>query len=80
MEQKIIQIKDSAGIIIPEPILKDLGLAIGNQVIIERDPFSDSITIYKKGTKKSSITPEFLRIVNNVHQEYAQAFKELAKK
>ena len=37
MEQKIIQVGNSAGVIIPKPLLDQLNLEAGSQIIIEQE-------------------------------------------
>jgi putative addiction module antidote len=82
MEQKIIQVGNSTGVIIPKVLLEKAGFESGNQVVIEVDSQTKSLIISKKGTKysKSSLTPEFLDTVNRVNELYGDALKELAQK
>ena len=53
MEQNIIQIGNSTGVIIPKSLLEEVGLKSGSQVIIEKDFTGNSLRILKRGT------PEF---------------------
>ncbi len=80
MDQKIIQIGNSAGIIIPKAILDQLRLEFGSQVVVQQDPNGESIMITKKGAKTSSVNSNFMDILEKVNKEYGLAFKELAKK
>ena len=82
MEQKIIQIGNSTGVIIPKALLDEAGLKPGSHVIIEQDPQDGTLTIREKGKakKKTSITPEFLDILDKVNKNYGPALKELAQK
>ena len=82
MTQKIIQIGNSTGIIIPKTLLDKLGLAPGSEVDIEEDMASESLTISKKGqkTKSISVTADFLTILDKVNKNYGPALKELAKR
>ena len=81
MEQKVIQIGNSAGLIIPKTLMEQVGLKEGSQVVIEKDPSSDALTIVKKGSTvhASSITPEFMKIIEKVNKRYGKALKELAQ-
>lgn len=82
MTQKIIQIGNSTGVIIPKAILDELGLQPGNEVTLESDLQSNSLIIQdpSKGKKTSSITPHFLTVLEKVNKEYTGALRNLAQK
>lgn len=82
MQQKIIQIGNSTGIIIPKSVLDQLGLQTGNEVELQKDPTNQSLTIVKAGTKikSSSINEHFLTVLEKVNTQYSAALKELADK
>ena len=82
MTQKIIQIGNSTGIIIPKALLEKLGLKPGEEVVVEENTTMKAVTITKKGQKAtlSSITPEFLAILDKVNKNYGAALKELAER
>ena len=82
MEQKIIQVGNSTGVIIPKALLEQAGFESGNQVIIQADLQTQSLIISKKGSThtRSSLTPEFLETVKRVNELYGDVLKELAKK
>ncbi|HUD44606.1 MAG TPA: AbrB/MazE/SpoVT family DNA-binding domain-containing protein [Patescibacteria group bacterium] len=82
MEQKIIQVGNSTGVIIPKVLLEQAGFETGTQVIIETDPQTKSLVIRKKGKKqvRSSLTPEFMDLLKKVNEQYGDALKELAQK
>jgi putative addiction module antidote len=81
MEQKIIQIGNSTGVIIPKALLNQIGLETGQEVIIEQDPSTNTLIIAKKGAKaKRSITPEFIDILERVNKQYGSVLKELAQR
>ncbi|OGE32069.1 hypothetical protein A2631_03045 [Candidatus Daviesbacteria bacterium RIFCSPHIGHO2_01_FULL_44_29] len=82
MEQKVIQIGNSTGVIIPKPLLDGVGLKPGSQVVIETDPEDGSLIIREKGKakKKTTISPEFLDMLARVNKNYGPALKELAQK
>lgn len=81
MLQKIIQIGNSAGIIIPKSLLNDLHLREGSQVVIEKDDAGKFLVIANKNIKrkKASLSPRFLKILERVNKQYGQAFRQLAK-
>lgn len=82
MEQKIIQVGNSTGVILPKALLEQAGFAAGNQVIIQADVETQSLIISKKGVKPTrySITPEFVAIVQRVNELYGDSLKELAQR
>lgn len=82
MTQKIIQIGNSTGIIIPKKVLDQLGLKPGNEVSIDQNLTDKTLTIMKKGRKikQTLITPEFLTLIEKVNKNYGQSLKELAGK
>ncbi len=82
MSQKIIQIGNSTGVILPKSLLEEVGLEPGAEVIIEQDPSDNSLRIVKKGAKilKSSISPKFMELLEKVNKNYGSALRELAQK
>lgn len=79
MEQNIIQIGNSTGVIIPKSLLEEVGLRSGSQVIIEKDLTGKSLRIIKKGAVNlSSVSAEFIEILEKVDKEYNVALKKLA--
>lgn len=82
MTQRIIQIGNSTGIIIPKALLDKLGLKPGEEVTVEEDTTMKTLTISKKGqkAKKISVTPDFLAMLDKVNKNYGAALKELAGK
>ena len=82
MEQKIIQIGNSTGVILPKVLLEKIGLKPGSKVVIEQDLTGESLTISKGGTKTNfpSITPRFIDLLEKVNTNYGNALKQLAQK
>ena len=78
MIQKIIQIGNSTGIIIPKSVLDQLGLKPGSEVKIDTDNTTKSLIIQDKNTtvKTSSITPHFLKVLDKVNSQYSTALRE----
>ncbi len=82
MTQKIIQIGNSTGIIIPKSILNQLGLKAGSDVRVEMDMDTKSLIIRhtKAASNSTSINAHFLKILDKVNAEYSKALGELAQK
>lgn len=71
--QKLQQIAEGTGLVIPQHMLDELKLAAGDGVIVTRSPAGLEITPY---------TPERAKQIaagRKLMQDYAEAFRELAK-
>ena len=75
-KQKLTKIGNSVGIIIPKPLLDILDLDVGQDLYIEN--VQDKIVIEKE--KTSTVSPEFLKIAENIGKKYKEVFSELANK
>ena len=75
-KQRLTKIGNSVGIIIPKPLLDTLGLEVGKELYIEN--VQDKIVIEKE--KTSTVSPEFLKIAENIGKKYKAVFSELANK
>lgn len=82
MEQKIIQIGNSSGVIFPKDLMQEVGFATGEKVVVEHDKKNETVVIRKKGRKASSVSSSsrFFKIVEKVNKQYGPALKELANK
>ena len=79
MEQKVIQIGNSIGVIIPQVLAKNK-LKPGDIVRVEKDPASNTFFISKdKKDAISSITPHFLAVLDRVNKQYGRALRAIAK-
>lgn len=79
MIQKIIQIGNSIGVIIPQILAKN-NLKPGDTVYIDKDPSSNMFIINKDKKNSSSITPHFLSVLDRVNKQYSKTLKELAQR
>lgn len=78
MIQKIIQIGNSIGVIIPK-VLSGNHLKSGEAVNVEKDPASETYIISKnKKTGISSVTPHFFAVLDRVNNQYGKALREIA--
>lgn len=80
MQQKVIQIGNSTGTIIPQLLSQDLGLRLGDPLRIEKKGNKLIISPVKK-TKKSlasGINAKFARIVDEFVNEHKDVLTELA--
>jgi len=71
MTQKIIQIGNSTGIIIPKALLDSLGLQQGSEVEIDTDTQLQALIIQNQKTAKkaSSISQHFLGVLEKVNKD-----------
>jgi antitoxin component of MazEF toxin-antitoxin module len=82
MERKIIQIGNSAGIIMSREDLQETGFHIGDAIVLNRKPQKIEIVPLRKKLihKKSAITKSFVQSVDEFIQAYRPALEELAKR
>jgi putative addiction module antidote len=82
MQQKVIQIGNSSGIIVPKELMAEIGIKTGSIITLEKDATGQGFFVSKqdKKTLSSSITPHFLGVVEKVNKKYSSALQELAGK
>lgn len=84
MLQKVLQVGNSAAVTIPAPMLKELGLMVGDQVQVRANkrPLKIEVIPTKKKIlrKESGITPGFVKSVEEFIKEYKPVLMELAKR
>lgn len=83
MVQKLIQIGNSQGIIIPSHIRKQLGLKKGSSVVVEQVPGKEVFVLRKAGkrkrmTRSSVVDREFKKWLDKMFKEDAEILDELA--
>lgn len=80
MVQKIVQIGNSQGVILPLQIRKQLGLRKGAKVVVELNADKQSIVISKAGRVQgvTSVSPDFFKALERVNKRYGSALAELA--
>ncbi|MCC5804107.1 AbrB/MazE/SpoVT family DNA-binding domain-containing protein [Rossellomorea vietnamensis] len=79
-ERKVTKIGNSLGITLPTDLLKQVGLAQGDDVQVE--VVEGKIVLRKKEqlTLPEGVDAEFMDILNDVIKEHDQAFKGLGDK
>lgn len=81
MIQKIIQVGSSAAVTISKQFLKETGFKTGDEVSVNTDLETKTITISpKEEVLKTSITPQFTQMVSRFIKTYRPALERLAKK
>ena len=81
MEQKIIKIGNSAGIILPYKLQKQVGVQLGDSVKLEmQDPSSVVISPIKKKHDTREVDPKFMKMVDEFINEHQDVLKELANR
>jgi AbrB family looped-hinge helix DNA binding protein len=81
MTQTVIQVGNSQAVVIPNEIRTKVGLKKGSKIDVELAADGKTVLLSKAGTKKtsSSITPEFIKILEGVNKRYGPALRKLAK-
>lgn len=79
MQQKLISIGNSAGIIIPQSIRTDIN--IGDMLDIQKENGKIVVSKIKRTTKKQSpITAKFAQMVDSFMTDHKDVLQELANK
>lgn len=76
--QKSTKIGNSWGTVIPTQFWEALGVKPGSRLVFQAA--DGKLVISGEGTNVSSITPEFVEMVEDVHKRYGPALAKLAKK
>lgn len=82
MEQTVIQIGNSAGVIIPKQLRQKMNIKLGNKVKLEQVPGHDAIVVHfqdKIDKGANDITLEFYVFLKQFIKRYGHALRELAK-
>lgn len=72
MKQKIIRVGNSIAITIPQNVVKEKNLKVGQEVQFEVEPV--------KKARKTTLTPDFLNWVDTYIEKNRPALEELAHK
>lgn len=82
MEQTIIRVGNSVGVILPKTVRDQVGFKPGDKVFVEPDRNGHSLVLHKKGKgiKPITITPEFYNWLEGFNKRYGKALQELARK
>ena len=70
MRQKIIKVGNSAAVTIPKKVLEEKNLKVGEEAEVGISPVG----------KRTTVSPEFLKWVDNYIEKNRPALEELAKK
>lgn len=72
MIQKIIRVGNSVAVTIPQSVIKEKRLKVGDEVQVDIEPAGKA--------KRTTLTPEFIRWVDKYIENNRPALKELASK
>lgn len=79
MEMKVVQIGNSAGVVIPKQIRKDLGIRVGENVSLNK--MGKKIVINNPKKKNANkVDLKFVKMVDEFMNEHEDALQELAKR
>lgn len=80
MEQKVIQVGNSFGLIIPKHIVKELNLRLGQTLHLDLYVEEETLALRVNKNKAKGITPEFIKFLDEFQKEHAYALSKLAEK
>lgn len=79
MQQSVIQIGNSVGVILPKNVREEVGLKVGDRVVVEKKENK----IVLSPTKKKFLTGvdvKFMKMVDDFATEHQDVLEELAKR
>ncbi len=80
MEQKVIKVGNSFGILLPKYIVKRLGIKLGQKLYVDVYEHEKSVVLRINKNLANGITPEFIKYLEEFSNRYAPALRELAKR
>lgn len=79
MEQRVIQIGNSVGVVLPQDIRQTLGLRRGDRVVLNKK--GDDIVISRsKKSLAGGVNDRFMKIVDDFIDEHEDVLQELARR
>lgn len=78
MEQKVIKVGNSLGIIIPQKVLNTVGIKQGDTVIVKDDNKNISISPVK--TLAGGVDVHFMKVVDEFIEEHKDVLQELSQR
>ncbi len=78
MEQTVIKIGNSQGIIIPQKVLASAGIKPGDKVIVEEK--NKKITITPQASKDSGVDAKFMKMVDEFVEEHKDVLQALSNR
>lgn len=79
MQQKIIQVGNSVGFIIPQSLREDLGLQVGDRVRVEKKERKLVVTPVKADLAEG-VDASFMKVVDTFMVEHEDVLRALAKR
>lgn len=76
MNRKIISIGDSVGVTLPQKAIQQLGLSVGDEVVVDYNPRQRKIEM----SPIASVDPDIVRLTSNFIKRYRTALNALSKK
>lgn len=78
MEQTVINIGNSKGIIIPQKVLNASGIKLGDKVLVEENNNKISVTPVKK--TKGKVDARFMKMVDEFVEEHKDVLQALSNR
>ena len=78
MEQRVIQIGNSVGVVIPQLLRKETGIKVGDKIVVKKKGANIILSSLKKKTR--GVNAKFMKMVDDFVTEHQDVLKELAKR
>jgi antitoxin component of MazEF toxin-antitoxin module len=79
MVNKILRVGDSAAITIPRSVLKEMGLSIGDKMVVTYLPNENEIVVKPLSTGATLVSDRVARLTAHFIDRYRGALKRLAR-
>ncbi len=80
MEQKVIKVGNSLGVIIPKHIVKGLKIKLGQKLYLDLYENEKTLTLRVNKNLANGISPEFIKYLEEFVKRNDYALRELAKR
>ncbi len=82
MEQKVIKIGNSVGVILPQPIQQAIDIRVGDKLLVKSNGKMISLTPKEKKRKTlaQDVDLKFMKMVDDFITQHEDALRELAKR
>ena len=80
MEQTVIKVGNSFGLIKPKYIVRELNLKLGQTLYIDLYAEEKTLTLRINKNRAKGITPEFIKMLNEFNREHSYSLSKLAER
>ncbi len=80
MEQTVIKVGNSLGVILPKHILKNLNIKRGQKLYLDVYEEEKTLTLRVNKNRAKGITPEFIKFLDEFQKEHSYSLSKLSEK